>query len=201
MVYDPQKHHRRSIRLKGYDYSQQGAYFVTICNKGRHCFFGEVIDQSMILNDAGIMVDKWVQELPNKFPDIKCDVWQVMPNHFHAIIINNGNPVGADLCVGPNNAADVSFSPNNSTPKLLGEHKGSPLYRVIQWFKTMTTNEYIRGVKNAGWPEFNGKLWQRNYWEHIIRDQKSYDRIAQYIINNPANWDTDRLKGADKEPN
>jgi putative transposase len=193
MVYDPQKHHRRSIRLKGYDYSQQGAYFVTICTKDRQCFFGEVVDGRMVLNHAGNMINRWVMELPNKFSDIECDVSQVMPNHFHAIVINNGNPVGADLRVDPNNAGDVQFSPNNSVPKLLGEHKGSPLYRVIQWFKTMTTNEYIRGVKNAGWPEFNGKLWQRNYWEHIIRDQKSYDRIAQYIISNPANWDTDQL--------
>jgi len=77
---------------------------------------------------------------------------------------------------------------------ILGEHIGSPLHRVVQWFKTMTTNEYIRGVKTLGWKPFDGKLWQRNYWEHIIRNENSYHRIAQYILKNPQNWDNDTLK-------
>ncbi|HPK45518.1 MAG TPA: hypothetical protein PLV62_11100, partial [Spirochaetota bacterium] len=68
-----------------------------------------------------------------------------------------------------------------------------PLHRVVQWFKTMSTNEYIRGVKQLGWQSFNGKLWQRNYWDHIIRDEQSYQRIAEYIINNPKNWDNDKF--------
>ncbi len=197
MIYDPQKHHRRSIRLKGYDYSQQGAYFITICTKDRHCYFGDIADSKMVLNDAGTMINRWVKELPNKFPDIDCDVFQVMPNHFHAIVINHGHPVGADPRVGPNGIPNKPIS----NPQILDEHKGSPLYRVIQWFKTMTTNEYIRGVRNAGWPEFYGKLWQRNYWEHIIRDQRSFDHITQYIINNPENWNADQLKEANKGPN
>jgi len=77
---------------------------------------------------------------------------------------------------------------------LLGEHIGSPLHRVVQWFKTMTTNHYIRGVKQHNWKQFNGKLWQRNYWEHIIRNEKSYHNISNYIINNPKNWNNDKLK-------
>ena len=76
----------------------------------------------------------------------------------------------------------------------MGEHIGSPLHLVVQWFKTMTTNEYIRGVKNLDWEPFHGKLWQRNYWEHIIRNEQSYQRISNYIINNPAKWDSDKLK-------
>jgi len=87
--------------------------------------------------------------------------------------------------------------------RVSGEHAGSPqqagspLHRVVQWFKTMTTNDYMRGVKNRGWPRFNGKLWQRNYWEHIIRDDNEYQRVTEYIINNPMKWDVDQLNEGD----
>ena len=77
---------------------------------------------------------------------------------------------------------------------ILGEHIGSPLHRVVGWFKTMTTNEYIRGVKTLGWKRFDGKLWQRNYYEHIIRNEKSFETISDYIIDNPAKWNQDKLK-------
>lgn len=76
----------------------------------------------------------------------------------------------------------------------LGEHIGSSIHVVVQWFKTMTTNEYIRGVKTLGWRRFNGKLWQRNYWEHIIRDDRAFENISNYIINNPKNWHSDKLQ-------
>ena len=183
-TYNPAIHHRRSIRLKGYDYSQQGLYFVTLCVKNRHCLFGEIVDQQMILNDAGIMVNKWYHELENKFQDIKCLEHIVMPNHFHCIIENTGN-------AGP---------PQPDAP-ILGEHAGSPLGALIQWFKTMSTNEYIRNVKTNNWPRFDGKLWQRNYWEHIIRDEKSYNRIAEYIINNPKKWGNDSINPTNKNNN
>ncbi len=98
-------HKRKSIRLQGYDYSQAGAYFVTICTQNRACLFGGIIDGKMALNDAGRMVEKWCFALENKFHDIRCDEFIVMPNHFHCIIINIGPPivstVGADLCVCP----------------------------------------------------------------------------------------------------
>ena len=74
-----------------------------------------------------------------------------------------------------------------------GEHIGSPLHRIIQWFKTMTTNEYIRQTKNANWPRFNGRLWQRNYYEHIVRDEIAYQHIGNYIRNNPAHWQKDKF--------
>lgn len=95
--YDPQQHHRRSIRLKGYDYSQPGGYYVTIVTQNRDCLFGNVVEGEMVLNDAGRMIKKWYFELENKFPDILCDEYIIMPNHFHTIIIN----VGADLRVCP----------------------------------------------------------------------------------------------------
>ena len=182
--YNPHIHHRRSIRLKGYDYAQAGLYFITICCQNRMRRFGNIENGEMILNDAGTMIIKWYNELENKFPDIKCDVMIVMPNHFHCIVEN----IGADLRVCPVNETNPI-----SNGDVLGEHIGSPLHRVVQWFKTMTTNDYIRGVKNLGWQPFDGKLWQRNYYEHIIRDEKSYNNISNYIINNPLNWREDKF--------
>lgn len=170
VIYNPHIHHRRSIRLKGFDYSREGLYFVTICVQNRACLFGDVENGVMILNDMGRMVEKWYYELQNKFHDMKCREMVVMPNHFHCIVENVGAP-----------------------DDLQGEHIGSPLRGVVQWFKTMTTNEYIRGVKTLGWPPFNGKLWQRNYHEHIIRNEQSYQTISEYIINNPAKWAVDKF--------
>ena len=185
MTYDPDKHHRRSIRLQGYDYSQNGAYFITICTQNRECLFGEIMDGRMQLNVAGEMVCRWYRELENKFPDIECDAFVCMPNHVHFIVVN----VGADLCVRPNPANE--HAGNGDHPNQ-GEHTGSPLRAVVQWFKTMTTNEYIRGVKQHHWPPFPGKLWQRNYYERIVRNENELTRIRQYIIDNPAKWDMDR---------
>ena len=196
MHYNPHKHHRRSIRLKGYDYSQPGLYFITICCQNRTHLFGHIEIGEMILTDAGKMIAKWYYELENKFNDIKCHEMVVMPNHFHCIVEN----VEADLRVCPNtNIADgnIGIVDGNTLGEsesnilgehksnILGEHAGSPLHRVVQWFKTMTTNHYIRGVKQNGWKPFDKKIWQRNYWEHIIRNENDYHRISQYIINNP----------------
>ena len=188
--YNPDKHHRKSIRLKGYDYSQAGLYFITICCQNKVHLFGNVINKQMILNDAGKMIEKWFNELQNKFPDIKCHEMVVMPNHIHFIIENIGS-VGADLRVCPNDS-NISKT-EKRVSEILGEHAGSPLHRVLQWFKTMSTNEYIRGVKNNNWIPFDGKLWQRNYWEHIIRNDQSYQKISDYIINNPSKWNDDTL--------
>ncbi len=179
MKYNSDIHHRRSIRLRGYDYSQAGAYFVTVCTQNRECLFGNIVASKMQLNAAGLMILRWYAELPNKFPDSECNKFICMPNHVHFIVIN----VGADLRVRP----DAAPATNK------GEHVGSPLRRVVQWFKTMTTNEYIRGVKRNGWPSFSGKLWQRNYWEHIVRNETELDRIREYIRNNPAQWESDKL--------
>ena len=170
-----EKQHRRSIRLKGYDYANSGAYFVTIVTQGRACLFGEIVNGATRLNDAGSVIERWWIELNNKFRTVETDDFVIMPNHFHGIVVI---PVGADLCVGPDSE---------------GAHIGAPLRRVplpaiVQWFKTMTTNEYLRGVKTLGWASFQGQLWQRNYYEHVIRDEESLNRIREYILNNPAQW-------------
>lgn len=206
--YNPKIHNRRSIRLKGYDYAQAGLYFVTICLQNRECLFGDISDGKMKLNDAGKMIKKWYLELENKFSDIQCGTYIVMPNHFHCIIHNTGN-VRAELRVcpdilGEHVRADLRVCPNilgEHAPNILGEHTGSPLHRVVQWFKTMTTNEYIRNVKTNNWKRFDGKLWQRNYWEHIIRNEKSHQNISDYITTNPTKWNVDTLKPEMKSKN
>jgi REP element-mobilizing transposase RayT len=99
--YNPNNHHRKSIRFKDYDYSREGLYYVTICCKNRASLFGYIVNNEMILNDAGKMIEKWYFELENKFNDIKCHEMQVMPNHIHFIVENIGVIVGANLCVRP----------------------------------------------------------------------------------------------------
>jgi len=145
----------------------------------------------MILNDAGKMIGRWWNELKNKYANIEIDEYVIMPNHFHGII-NIVETVGADLCVCPDNNL------NKQMIKAKGEHTGSPLHRrpiseMVRWFKTMTTNEYIRNIKLNDWEPFNGKLWQRNYYEQIIRDEIALRCIREYIVNNPCQWPQDKL--------
>jgi putative transposase len=156
MRYDPNIHHRRSIRLKGYDYSQKGVHFVTICIQQYACLLGTIKEGQMFPNMVGEMIQRWWLEVEHKFPDIEIEAYMVMPNHFHGIVYNLG-------MVNSNIGVDLGVCPCDR-----GEHVGSPLHRVVQWFKTMTTNEYIRNVKQHGWQRFDRRLWQRNYYEHII---------------------------------
>jgi len=165
------------MRLRGYDYAQAGAYFVTIVTRDRVCLFGEMVNGEMRLNDGGRMIEQWWFELNRKFSTVETDEFVVMPNHFHGIVVIAGVTVGADPRVGPNSE---------------GAHAGAPLPTIIQWFKTMTTNEYMRGVKTRSWTPFAGRLWQRNYYEHIVRCENELTRIREYIANNPLQWEMDR---------
>ncbi|MEZ5585375.1 MAG: transposase [Candidatus Competibacteraceae bacterium] len=173
MKYNPDCHHRQSIRLQGYDYAEAGAYFVSLCTQHRECLFGEIVDGAMQLNDPGRMIRRWYYALEKKYPDIRCGALVCMPNHIHFIIVN----VGADLCVRPlykkgehigsplqhARPSNVRSDPHDGRHMKQGEHIGSPLQRVVQWFKTMTTNDYIRGVKQHGWRPF-----LENYGNAII---------------------------------
>jgi len=197
MKFDPRIHHRRSIRLKGYDYRQSGGYFVTMVTQGRDALFGDVVNGEMILNDAGEMIVRWWLELPNKFPNVNVDIFVVMPNHFHGIIfITDATDVGDDLRVVPDLRDDDGGEHVGSPQRAGSPRQNAPLSQMIQWFKTMTTNEYIRGVKQLGWKPFNGKVWQRDYYEHIIRNPSAADRIARYIESNPARWNEDKENSA-----
>jgi putative transposase len=200
MKFDPIVHHRRSIRLKGYDYRREGGYFVTMVTQERASLFGEVVNGEMILNAAGEMAARWWLELPNKFPKANVDIFVVMPNHFHGIIFIEEH-VGVDLRVDPvpYERGEHSGSPQTSSQTIIPQIRPNALLsQMIQWFKTMTTNEYIRGVKQLSWLPFSNKLWQRNYYEHIIRNNAEADRIARYIESNPARWNDDEENSARK---
>jgi REP-associated tyrosine transposase len=175
---DGPRQRRQSMRLKEFDYAQPGAYFVTIVSQDRACLFGEIDSGVMQLNSAGDQVQRCWSLLGQKFPAIAIDAFVIMPNHIHGIIIIKNATVGADLCVGP------------PIPRT-GAHAGAPLPRIDQWFKTMTTNAYIHGVKRLDWPAFHDRLWQRGYYEHVIRNETSLNQIRQYIIDNPARWEFD----------
>jgi REP element-mobilizing transposase RayT len=213
MMRETVRGHRRSIRLPGYDYASAGAYFVTICTQVRACVFGTIADGVMQVNDAGRMAERWWDELPRAFADTETDAFVVMPNHVHGVVVL----VGADQRVCPD--GDATGGARDGVDQ--GEHIGSPLQgsplrnrparpaslpRIVQWFKTMTTNEYIRGVRNHGWPAFHGRLWQRDYYEQIVRDDESLQRVQAYVQANPARWLADRdnpnpIHGVERRPN
>ncbi len=173
MKFNPNIYHRKSIRLKNYDYSQAGLYFITICTENRYCLFGTIQDNNMALNNAGNMIASHWRELPNRFPAVVLHEYVVMPNHFHGII----ESVGAIPCGCPDGA---------------GTRPAPTIGDVVGAFKSLSTNEYIKKVKQNNWQPFAGKLWQRNYYEHIIRNEESYLTIAEYIQNNPLRWLEDK---------
>jgi len=208
--YDPHKHHRRSIRLKGYDYASVGAYFVTICTQNMISRFGRVQNDAMILNDAGRMVNHEWLALARRFPHITFGPFITMPNHFHAILIicPPDNDLLAPLIethdmdvVVETHDMDVVVETHDidvvGAPLVGAQNVGaqSPdnqsLGQIIGAFKSITTNAYVAGVNNKNWTPFDGRLWQRNYYEHIIRNQKSFNDISTYIQANPARWEHD----------
>jgi REP element-mobilizing transposase RayT len=201
MRFHPERHHRRSIRLKGYDYRQAGAYFVTICTQDRAFLFGQVVHDEMQLNDAGKMVyDIW-NDLPAFYPGVQTDAFIVMPNHIHGIIILVGAdprvcPAQPSIGVGPRAYPDSGPRACPGQPQEMGQPQGvAPtlgLPDVVHRFKTMTTKRYADAVKRLGWEPFRGRLWQRNYYEHIIRNEESLNRIREYILTNPMRWALDR---------
>jgi REP element-mobilizing transposase RayT len=219
--YNPNIHHRKSIRLKGYDYSQAGLYFVTLCCEGREHRFGKIENDEMVLNEFGtVAYNEWTK-LPERFPNFELDVFQIMPNHMHGIIAL----IGATIAVAQYDTTDktvgAGFTPaQNGQPETkrgpdinLGQPQGLPLQNIpgvdngagvnpaptkpatigdiVGAYKSLVTNACIDiyNLKNIRL----GKFWQRNYHEHIIRNEQSYNTISQYIINNPVNWNADKF--------
>jgi REP element-mobilizing transposase RayT len=167
MKYNPEKHHRRSIRLKGYDYSQPGGYYVTIVTQNRECLFGDIVDGKMILNDGGRFTQKCWLDISNHFPHVYLDEFIIMPNHVHGIIIID------DEYVGAKNFSPLPFrSPSKTVGSIIRGFK----IGVTKWFRN-NTDVYT--------------VWQRNYWEHVIRDENELNRIREYIMNNPLQWELD----------
>jgi len=190
--YNPNIHHRHSIRLKGYDYSQAGLYFITICVQDRKCLFGKIENDEMVMNDAGKIADDCWLEIQNHFPDAVLHEHIVMPNHVHGIVelIKTGSPT----IESPN------ISPRNEFQKIIPHSIGSIIrgYKigVTKWFRNNTIGG-VMAVRAENFQPFQPlhprSIWQRNYYEHIIRDEKSYKRISEYIINNPKNWKEDNF--------
>ena len=185
MTFRPDIHHRRNLRLLEYDYSAEGLYFITICTHERKPLFGKIKEDEMLLNGTGQIIEQQYHLLEQRFPHIQCLEHVVMPNHFHCIIRITDNYVGAPLA-GALNTSDKSF----------GHPQGVPLQRatigeIVGAFKSITTNECLRIHKARG--KIMGKLWQRNFYEHIIRSQRSYEEISTYILENPKRWIDDSL--------
>ena len=184
---------RRSIRLAGYDYAAAGAYFVTVCTHEARCLFGEALAGEILLNDAGRMVEQVWSDLPRRFARAALDAFIVMPNHVHGIIL-----IGCtgDPCDRPLSGSDLTTGEYKIRPH--GTPTGS-LGRIIQAFKSITTHMYARQVHAAQWASFNHRLWQRNYYEHIIRNVDDLRYIRRYILGNPQQWAFDRNNPAFSE--
>ena len=182
MKYDSSKHHRRSIRLKGYDYSQAGAYFVTICiNQGLHTL-GEIRNSRMYPSQSGEMVQTVWDELPLHYPGVAVDAFVLMPNHVHGIIVLQAVTTGVGATTGGLPLRTGDCPPK---PMTLGD--------VVHRFKSLTTAKYRHGVIKLGWKPFPKQFWQRNYYESIIRDEQSWNTIRGYILNNPVAWECESL--------
>ena len=182
MGFDWHLYRRRSLRLKGNDYSRPGAYFVTLCVKDRECLFGDVLDGRMVLNEAGGMVQTVWDEMPVFYPGFRRDAFIIMPNHVHGIFVLVGAGPRACPCLGHH---------KNGQPQGVAPTLGLP--DLVNRFKSMTSHRYIEGVVNIGWPPFQGKLWQRNYFEHIIRNKGERNHFRRYILTNPQRWPEDPL--------
>ena len=178
MTFYPEIHHRRSIRLPQYDYSRPGAYFVTICIQNRECLFGHITEGQMILNDAGLIMKSVWDELPQRYEGIETDALIIMPNHIHGIVKIVG-AVGAALAL-------PSLFPECAANKKGAASSAPTLGDVIRAFKSVSAIQVNRLLSRSGQP-----LWQRNYYEHIIRNEEGLNRIREYIGNNPMNWEWD----------
>lgn len=201
MTYDPNEHHRRSIRLSGYEYAQTGAYFITICTQDKACLFGEVVDGKMRLNDAGRMVGEAWDALRPRFPTVDFNTFVVMPNHVHGVIFITPAPVGAGLVPAPNyGAATVGGTTVGAEPIGATTRVAPTIGDVVGAYKSWTTVLYARGVRQSGWPPFRRRVWQRNYYEHIVRSEESLNQIRQYILDNPMRWSFDRENPAAETP-
>lgn len=242
--YNKNSHNRKSIRLKGRDYSKPDLYFITICCQDRISRFGEIIYDEMILNQLGIIAYNEWMKLPKRYMNVELDVFQIMPDHIHAIVSLTN--VGATLAVARDNTMVTSDNttvarddttvahdhttvagdntmvardntkniPGNTpvtddgTPvgnhqthvhDLTGQPQGLPLQfsqhkatigSIIGGYKSIVSNEILKIYKSKN--EIMGKLWQRNYYEHIIRNHESYMNISNYIIDNPKRWNEKR---------
>jgi putative transposase len=220
---DTERHHRRRLRLKGYDYAQDGAYYVTICAQHRLCLFGDIVDGTIRLNAAGSAVQVAWNELPRRFAHLRLDAFVVMPNHVHGIAAFVGaglalpgekgaassTPTQGDVVDGVTGGTRTMGNAGNgaagSAPTLGHTGKGAASSTPTRddgddgvAGSARTLGDVIRAFKSLSAIHVNrllmryGPLWQRNYYEHIIRDEGELNRIRDYITHNPLQWELDR---------
>ncbi len=192
--------HRRSIRLPDFDYTQAGAYYITVCTYNRGCIFGEILRGEMFLNDMGrIVVDEWEQTM-NKRANVELDEFIMMPNHLHGIVIitqpfQQRDDIGVGIRRGVLQYAPTTpkYAPN--PPNKL-QSPSQTIGAIVRGFKSATTKRINELRQSPRQP-----VWQRNYYEHVVRNEADLDRIRTYILNNPANWkeDSERDFGAVKQ--
>ena len=163
-----------SKRLRKYDYSQPGAYFVTICTADRQCIFGEIMDGEMQLNKNGIIVAEQWAGLPSHHANVSLDEFVIMPNHIHGII-----------CLSDTSQSSVGagFQPAHSSPPTKSNHGLPEITRGFKTYSSLTINR-LRGT--SGKP-----VWQRNYYEHVVRTENDLHAIRKYIVENPLKWELD----------
>lgn len=179
MSYDIQKQHRRSIRLNSYDYTQAGSYYITICTYNRESLFGKILDGHMMLNNLGeVVYDKWLSTESIRH-NVTLDSFQIMPNHLHGIVTIN-NPNGKESSPGRGDPAGRSYEINER------RLKPNSLGAIIGQFKSVSAKRINILRRNSSMP-----VWQRNYYEHVIRNEDDLNIVRQYIQNNPLQWDTD----------
>jgi putative transposase len=173
MPYNPQIHHRRSIRLQGHDYTQPGAYFITICTKHRQCLFGDIVAGEMQLNNLCKIAFNCWQEIPEHFSHIQLDAFVVMPNHLHGILLITHRPLRAQDSCAP-------------TSEKFGKPVPGYISTVIRSYKAAVSRQ-INIILDTN----KVSIWQQNLYEHIGRDEKSVNNIRQYIIDNAQHWAKD----------
>jgi putative transposase len=174
---------RRSLRLRGYDYSQGGAYFVTICTESRRCVFGAIKDGQMQLNAIGTMIQRVWGGLPEHYSGLDVDEFVVIPNHLHGILVL--------ACADAATPADNRQGPGRARQEPAPTGRLS-LPEIVRRFKTFTSYEYRKGLSSPGSPPEGGTLWQRNFYEHVIRNERDLAAAREYIANNPLQWHLDR---------
>ena len=181
---NPSYPHRKNLRLPDFDYSLPGIYFVTIVTQDRKLLFGKVVDGETVLNEVGLMVKEVIDQIPEHYPRIHIEVFVIMPNHVHILFHISEVVAGPRDC---HSNKTMTGQPQGVDPTK--NHLSLP--EIVHRIKSLSTNRYILGVKDKNWPRFENRLWQRNYYEHIIRSERDYQAIYDYIIANPLNWEKD----------
>ena len=176
MKYNPDKHHRKSIRLKNYNYSNIGSYFITVCAYNHECLFGDIEDGRMQLNNCGRIIEsEWLRSSEIR-KEIELDIYQTMPNHLHGIIIITECP--------NNHVGAIHELPLQNNDRIARRKMLIP--KIIGRFKMNSSKQINVLRKSAGVP-----VWKRNYYDHIIRNENELNQIREYIINNPLKWEFD----------